>query len=146
MDALGRGDDYVMGAGPYDPDLTIEGSDANPLSRITHSRDRYQAIMDVGAHHPELEVAGTTNHFLREALRSTRTAREHAGDLVTPTLLLQPTEDSIVFRKGQDRDCAMFHDCRVVRFEGAYHELFQETDDVRDEAMRTVLAFFAAHR
>lgn len=137
--ALGLGSDYIPGAGPPVFDAPFE------TNLVTRSRARYDAYQTLLAASPELAVGGTTFRFVRESIEASFAARLFAPLLTTPTLLLQAGDDRYVENSAGEMVCAVASDCSLVRFEGAFHELFQEQDAIRDRAIDELRAFIEAH-
>jgi lysophospholipase len=68
---------------------------------------------------------------------------EYAKNSKTPILILQAEKDSIVCNKAQN--LALSSQCHKVVIEGAYHEVFIETDQMRNIALSYTLEFMAQH-
>ncbi|HHQ4926512.1 TPA: serine aminopeptidase domain-containing protein, partial [Aeromonas veronii] len=68
-----------------------------------------------------------------------------AGAIKTPLLVLQAGNDSVVDNAAQDRFCtiAKCEGGKPLRIEGAWHELFIESDDKRQPALTAMVDFFA---
>jgi lysophospholipase len=119
---------YVFGSGGFNArDREFEG---NPL---TSDRWRFERNLSMIAKDPRLAVGGVTYGWLAAALRSIRyvTSASFASNLRLPLLLVSAEEDKIVCPRAQDRFCRQVPDCRMVRVEGARHELLVETDHRR---------------
>jgi lysophospholipase len=117
---------------------------------LTHSRRRYDRILEMFEGHKETRVGGASYGWVREALHAADRAREHADKIEIDVLLLQATEDIAVTAEGQFE----FRDvlnakhpnrCRLLRMEGAYHELLIESDEYRKPAMDAIREFFSKH-
>jgi lysophospholipase len=134
--AIGKGEDYASGKGPYEPDPDEFGK-----YLTTHSPERYQMGVSLLMQHPELLVGGPTNRWIKEAIESTWAAKRDASDLKMPVLILQADIDHYVHNEDQDLVCDRAEDCKKVHLDGAYHEILMETDDIRDRALEQIEQF-----
>lgn len=134
-----KGNDYVMGRGPYDPNETFE------TNTVTRSRDRWTMNHRLWLAHPEVQLGGPTNKWIHEAVGADMAMRGNAGSIKTPVLMFQAGADQIVVTSAQDTVCSKAAHCTKMVYPGAQHEILQETDDVRNDAISAALAFMAAH-
>ena len=65
--------------------------------------------------------------------------------MTTPILLLQAEADVVVSSAPQQSFCERAKNCRLIVAAGAMHEILNESDPIRDLALRQMLDFFAAH-
>ena len=140
-DWIGNEDKYAPGKGPYDEDESFK-----PKNCCTHSPLRYQIARDEYAVHPEAKLGGPSVKWALEACGAAKRARNDAGKITIPVLLLQGGGDEVVTPEGQKEFCknlnAVRRDgCRLVVVENAYHELFIERNDFRIPALTEVLGF-----
>lgn len=137
---------YFLGQGPYSP---------TPFEKnqLTHSEIRYQIFSDLYQQTSELQLGGVTFHWLAQALKANSDIFAHIDKFTVPTLVLQSGADTIVDNQAQDDFCQALHQVnnqscpggKVVRIEGAYHELFFEQDKMRNLAIEQVLTWFDSH-
>jgi lysophospholipase len=127
-----NGTEYAAGQEPPDPDPTFEED------VYTHSEARFVAKVRIKELHPELTVAGATYRWVSEALAATATIRADAQHLTLPVLLFQAGDDRIVDNGGQDEVCSKAPHCTKTHLPGAYHEILQERDSVRDVALKAI--------
>lgn len=133
---LGRGEDYVPGHGDWDESaLVFEGN------VLTRSRERFQRWRDALVSRPEMRVGGVSNNWLKSVIEATRAAVDLAQEIRVPVLLLQAGRDKLVRPSRQERFCRKCRDCSLERFPTAHHELFMETDEIRNRVLAAVFEF-----
>ncbi len=119
----------------------------NPLMQ---SQVRYQKFTQLYQSIPEIQLGGVTVHWLAQALKAENEVFDHLKALVTPTLVLQASADSIVDNFAQDKFCLQLNkhhpkSCpngRPIVIEHARHELFFEADQYRAQAIQHMLTWF----
>jgi lysophospholipase len=127
MVALGRGQEWVLGAGPYG-----QGADKRqPL--LTSDAARYADERWWVAQHPELAIGGISWGWLAAAFASMKLLRP----VETPLLVLMAQTEALVDNAATRR---MFPDAQIVA--GAAHEIIRERHVVRQRAMKMIEAFF----
>ncbi len=134
--SVGAGTGYAAGQGPYAEEESVVESE------VTHSEARWQAKLDLYRDRPELRLGGATYRWVCESLQAASAVQGLGPYTRTPTLLLQAGADTVVPPGGQDRYCADARRCQVERFEGAFHEVLMETDDIRNVALAHAARFF----
>jgi lysophospholipase len=135
--AVGLGKLYAIGKGPYN---------AGAANDVSHSSTRYAVANDLVAAHPEIALGGPTYRWVEQAVEGERAARgDDAASIDTPILLLQSGADQIVLPGGQETFCSNAPNCTLQTIDGAGHELIQERDDLRVQALDAISAFFAQH-
>src|SRR5690606_5663447 len=110
---------------------------------VTSDERRFARNTGILTAHPELGLGWPTARWLDEVLRTmTRVTRqEHLTRIRIPTLLLCPTADALVPRVAIDALARVFRAGRLIEIDGARHELFQEADRYRAQAMAAIEAF-----
>jgi lysophospholipase len=131
-----NGTDYTLGAGPWERETDFSAN------TVSHSEARWQWKIDQQDEDPEIRLGGTTYRWVCQALITSDHTQAAAPFNPLPTLVLQAGDDSIVNLGGQDRYCEAAPRCQLSRFDGAFHEILQETDDIRNNAMAQVVKFF----
>ncbi|HEH9426320.1 TPA: alpha/beta fold hydrolase [Aeromonas sobria] len=114
-------------------------------NELTHSQSRYQAFRQIYEQHPQIKLGGATAHWIYQGITGADAAIADAGAIKTPLLVLQAGNDSVVDNAAQDRFCTLAN-CeggKPLRIEGAWHELFIESDDKRQPALTAMAEFFA---
>ncbi|MCE9680450.1 alpha/beta fold hydrolase [Shewanella sp. AS1] len=127
---------YVLGGKDYEP-VSFEKNE------LTHSEARYRRYRHLYQQRPELQLGSPTNRWLTQALLACDRAVSAARHSKTPILILQASEDSIVDNDAQLS--AQGDNCDLVSLAQARHEIFIETDSVRDQALTLLVNFFHLH-
>lgn len=136
---VGLGARYAPGRTDLNVDLPFD------QNQVTHSEARFWMSNEISREYPDTKIGGPSNRWVYESLvESPRTVRYMKG-MVTPTVLLQATEDELVKLKPQDRGCGRAKNCRVEVIEGSMHEILQEKDFLRDHAFRVIFDHFMAN-
>jgi lysophospholipase len=100
---------------------------------LTHDRahwDRYEALL---AASPELALGDPTWGWLDFALSATRALQTGPGvaQIAIPVTVVIAGEERLVDNAAARRVAGRLREGRLVEIPGAFHELLQETDDVR---------------
>ncbi|MGE3334360.1 MAG: alpha/beta fold hydrolase [Rhodospirillaceae bacterium] len=143
MTAIGRGDSFVPGAGAW-PNLAPRFGNTNRLSNHP-IRGKLVDAWFTAAH--ELRHDGPTYAWLKDAFALTTriSDAELLSRIHTPILIGSAGQDLLVDPAAHLRAATLLPDAQLVTFEGAKHELFQETDDVRDRWFTAIDSFVAEH-
>ncbi|WP_432464202.1 alpha/beta fold hydrolase [Agarivorans sp. QJM3NY_33] len=143
---FGYGPHYALGQGDYRP---------SEFSRnhLSHSPARYQQILQTYVEHPAIQLGGPSNRWLQQSFQAMQLSIEDAAHINIPLLLLQAEQDPIVTAEGQN---AFFHrltasagkssNAQLMPVIGAKHEIFFESDEIRNPALASILIFFEQHR
>lgn len=134
---IGRGADYVFGAGPSDRSMPFAGN------VLTNSRERFELHCNLVTQNPQLALGGPTFSWLAEALAATAALKKKEIKLQLPVLLLRGEADRVVGRLEQDELCERLEDCRLVSFPEALHEVLMEKDEIRNQALREIRNFIS---
>ncbi|MBX7200741.1 MAG: alpha/beta fold hydrolase, partial [Rhodospirillaceae bacterium] len=127
---LGGPDAFAPGAGRWtaDPAMCPARSHvSNDPRRCLIQREWYSA-------RPVLQVDGATYGWLRAALELTDTLSDPGliAKVITPVLIGSAGRDVLVSPRQHERTAAALPEGKLVTFPDAKHELFMETDAVRD--------------
>ncbi|MFM5699785.1 alpha/beta fold hydrolase [Aeromonas veronii] len=134
-----------LGEPPYGPGQGAYQDHGFAYNELTHSQPRYQAFRQIYEQHPQIKLGGATAHWIYQGITGADAAIADAGAIKTPLLVLQAGNDSVVDNAAQDRFCtiARCEGGKPLRIEGAWHELFIESDDKRQPALTAMVDFFA---
>ncbi|MCJ7976225.1 alpha/beta fold hydrolase [Aeromonas veronii] len=134
-----------LGEPPYGPGQGAYQDHSFADNELTHSQPRYQAFRQIYEQHPQIKLGGATAHWIYQGITGADAAIADAGAIKTPLLVLQAGNDSVVDNAAQDRFCtiAKCEGGKPLRIEGAWHELFIESDDKRQPALTAMVDFFA---
>lgn len=132
--AAGKARDYAPDRGPYVPEEDIPG-----VNNVTHSEARIEANKWLFLEQ-ELTVAGPTVRWVSEALSGTSKIYKVGRKVMAPVLLFQAGLDEIVKPTPQIKFCALAPSCKLVPVPGAFHEVLQEVDPIRDGVLAKIRA------
>lgn len=127
-----QGTKYAPGRGPYDPE-----KDTPDTNEFTKSLARIEMNKFLYLEH-DIGVGGPTSRWVHEAFRLMKGITRVGEKLEQPILLLQSGKDTTVLPKSQVKFCHLAKNCQLVRIEGAWHEILQEKDEYRNEALRLI--------
>jgi lysophospholipase len=127
---------FVLGGTHYQPD-------SFKRNQLTHSPYRYQRYTDIFDANAEVQLGSPTNRWLLEAMSAAQRSINYAKHSQTPILILQAEKDGIVCNKSQNQTLSTH--CHKVVIEGAYHEVFIESDTIRNIALSYTIDFMAQH-
>jgi lysophospholipase len=130
---IGRARSYAPGAGPFDP--------ATWEQDITNSEVRWKVQRDWLIDNPDMVIGGATNKWVKEAIEGTRQVRDRAGEIKTPMILFQATDDNYVVSDGQNLVCDRARNCEKVIVVGAKHGLTIEEDGFRSAMLQKIEEF-----
>ena len=110
---------------------------------VSSDARRFARNAAIYAEHPELSIGWPSARWLNETLNAMArvTHQDHLTRIRIPTLLLCPTADVLVPRKAVGDLARIFRAARLIEIDGARHELFQEADRYRAQALAAIEAF-----
>jgi lysophospholipase len=110
---------------------------------VTSDERRFTRNAAIFAQHPDLSISWPTARWLNETLGAMArvTHQDHLTRIRIPTLLLCPTADAVVPRRAIGNLARIFRAARLIEIDGARHELFQEADRYRAQALAAINAF-----
>jgi lysophospholipase len=137
---IGREEEYAPNQHGYD-----EGERFSNKS-LTHSEVRWNLMRREYRDNPAAKLGGPSVLWVKLAEEAGRTACQHATDVKVPVLLLQAGDDTIVKAAGQLEFRDRLNEthpgfCRLKLIEGAFHEIFMESDLYRQPAFDLTLDF-----
>lgn len=132
------GSGYAIGSGPYQRE--------NDFSKntVSSSEPRWTWKVQQLDDDESIRLGGLTWRWLCQALIGSSRAQNLGARSVTPTVLLQASEDTFVKPGGQNTYCTDAKRCTMSVVAGAKHEILQERDGLRNEALSRVVKFFNA--
>ncbi len=112
----------------------------NPL---TTDEQRYRRNIGIGTTYPQLCLGPPTARWLSQALRAIERVNrpEHLFSIPIPTVLIAPTRDGVVPYADQERLSRYFRAAQLVPIHCAKHEILQERDIYRNQALAAIHAF-----
>jgi lysophospholipase len=123
---------------------------ANPLM---HSELRFREFNLLYRQVPELQLGGVTVKWLSESIKALDILFSNIDKIKTPTLVIQAGEDKIVSNEAQNDFCQQLYELepqscpngKPLVIEGAYHELFFESDRYRQQALTAAVEWLDKH-
>ena len=110
---------------------------------VTSDPARYRRNVAILEAHPQLGIGPPSCRWLAEAFATiARVSRpEHLTRITVPTLILAPTMDRLVPFSAQENLARKFRACQLIPIAGAQHEVFQDRDIFRAQALGAIAAF-----
>lgn len=120
--------------------------EAKPFEQnvLTSDQKRYARNMSLFTKAPHLFLGGPTVSWVSAATKAMRQVRKetYLAKLHIPLLIITAGRDQIVDNKVTREVAEMIPACKVIEIDGAQHELLQEKDYYREQAMAAIKAFF----
>lgn len=128
----GRGNHFAPGKGPYIPEEDVLGKNPFSHSEVRIEMNKYLFVeQDIG-------VGGVTVSWVNSSFKGMSGIQNVGKKLSMPILLLQASLDMTVKPGKQNRFCTLAKNCHLVKMDGAFHEILQEKDSIRDEAFKLI--------
>lgn len=131
-----QGKKYAPDRGPYLPE-----ADTFEKNEVTHSKVRFEMSKALFVNQPELALGGPTSRWVNQSLKATKKIDDLAEKIKIPVLFFQSGLDLIVQPGRQNSFCERSSNCRKVHFANGHHEILQETDYIRDQAIGQIKTF-----
>lgn len=110
---------------------------------LTADPVRFARNAEITARNPDLSLGPPTARWLAQTFTAIRrvSTREHLTRISIPTLILAPARDRLVPYKAMERLAGNFRASQLITIDGGRHELFQEADKYRSQAIAAIEAF-----
>lgn len=110
---------------------------------LTSDARRFARNRSLVAEHPELALGPPSARWLHETFKAIRrvSSPEHLTRIRVPTIVLAPTQDRLVPHLAVEALAGNFRAGHMIPIDGARHELFQEADYYRAQAIAAIEAF-----
>ena len=132
---LGFGDCYMPTKGPYRPDMQFRN---NPF---TSDENRFNFNKFLTNSLDFAPLGGPTFRWLHESYKAMRKINALAEQVICPHLTLVAAGDQVIKKAVVKRFCERTCNGSYKEYPGVRHELFMETDPVRDDIIARVTAF-----
>lgn len=138
---LGFGAAFAPGRGPWQSDPQIAANSVCSHDPLRAGLEQAWFIAQ-----PRLRLDGPTYGWVDSAIKlSERLASPQLLRRVDiPVLIGCPGDDAFVDPAAEERAAQILPNCKLIHFEGARHELFLESDHIRDAWLKAIDAFLAA--
>jgi lysophospholipase len=123
----------------YNSDIKRENS--YERNHLTNSKFRYEFWLKKRKHEPQLRLDGPTYKWVYEALKMTYSIRKVKQSFTIPTLLLEASFDKVVDNSVNIEVLKNFSHLQQENFFYAKHELLNEIDYIRENAMKRIFDF-----
>ncbi|WP_438751843.1 alpha/beta fold hydrolase [Pararhizobium sp. O133] len=112
----------------------------NLLTSDSRRFARNKALTDA---HPELALGPPSARWLHETFKAIKriASHDHLTQVRVPTIVLAPTQDRLVPHLAVEALARNFRAGHMIPIDGARHELFQEADHYRAQAIAAIEAF-----
>ncbi len=129
-----------FGKSQLSKDLGARPFEGNALTSDPARFGRYAALIEA---QPQLALGPPTARWLSEMFAAIKKVNrpDHLSAIMIPTLVLGATADPIVPFHAIERLSQYFRAGRLIPINGARHEIFQERDLYRNQALAATLAF-----
>lgn len=94
------------------------------------SKARYTFQYNEREREPHYRTNGASFSWIREAINVSKKILKNAHLIEIPVILMQASEDTLVVPDAQERFCQLNKNCKLIRFEGSKHEIFNATDEI----------------
>ena len=137
---------YFLGQGNYKTQSFNQ-------NKLTHSRIRYQNFIDLYKKTTNIQLGGVTINWLHQGIKAQNKIFLQLDQLTTPILVLQAEKDTVIDNQAQNAFCQQLHQLQPQScpkgkpkvINGAYHELFIESDGMRALVLEEVFSWFERH-
>jgi lysophospholipase len=141
MTALGFGERYLLGH----EDWWFREHYAVEESRLSQDAVRYRVAQLYYRLEPSLRIGGGTWRWLHESFRSIDKLKRPRvlREIRTPIHIASAGRDVIVDNRAHARAARYLPDCAVTHYADAKHDIWMETDAIREPLLATLDQFLA---
>ena len=111
------------------------------LNKLTHSKTRYALFRELYDEEQDIQLGGVTTEWLAAAHQAMNKIESSARAITTPSLVLSADDDAIIDNNRQRRVAQLMPNAKLEIVPRAYHELFTESDDIRERSVARILDF-----
>ncbi len=133
----GKQNEYAPGKGPY-----VLDEDTFEKNVVTHSEVRFETNKSLFRDFPYLIIGGPTVNWVYTSLKATAKIQNLGPRIKIPIFMLQSGLDEYVKNERLNSFCAKARSCQKVFYPQAFHEILQEKDEIRSDAMKHIREFF----
>jgi lysophospholipase len=110
---------------------------------LTGDRQRFERNLGLYKAFPDLTVGAPTARWIHETLKAASrvSLQTHLTKITIPTLILAPVLDGVVPYRLQENLSRNFRAGQLITVTGGRHELFQDKDIYRAQAMAAIETF-----
>ncbi|RZI47130.1 alpha/beta fold hydrolase [Candidatus Finniella inopinata] len=139
---LGYADHYCFGYGDFDIN-----KDVFEKNRGTHDRENFERQKKITQDHPQFMTAGPTYGWLNASFRALDQALQAEGlQAITTPIFIATAGDDQTVDTSQDAKVASHLKIGTHKiYEGAWHNIFNETADIHQKLTKDIEAFLTTH-
>jgi lysophospholipase len=132
--SFGFGESWAMGNGAWKDQAA---------QKMTHDPVRAQLQRQWSRVNPALRIGGVTNGWIKEYVSGLDVMKQpgYYSSIKLPVLLGSASEDILTKPDVHTEACSQMQNCRLLRFEHAWHELFMEADTIRSPWLSAIYSF-----
>lgn len=110
---------------------------------LTSDEARFNRNMAILTEVPDLSISAPSARWLHECAQAIRRVNDpaHLTQITIPTLLIAPMLDGVVPFAAQEHLARHFRAAQLLSIAGARHEVLQEQDRYREQALAAIHAF-----
>ncbi|SDI53710.1 lysophospholipase [Pseudobutyrivibrio sp. 49] len=106
------------------------------------SKARYTYQYNEREREPHYRTNGATFAWIREALNVSKKILKNAHLIEIPVILMQASKDTLVMSDAQEHFCQKAKNCKLIRFEGSKHEIFNATDEIIQDYYSKIFEYY----
>ena len=125
---------YIPGYHDYDHSFKYPRCSALSKSRYTFQYQQREQILGY-------RTNGCTHAWSRESVNVSKKILKNASLIEIPVIIMQASLDTLVVDEAQDEFARLLKNCKLIRFEGSKHEIFNATDDIILEFYDEIFSF-----
>ncbi|WP_036948241.1 alpha/beta hydrolase [Pseudobutyrivibrio ruminis] len=110
------------------------------------SKARYNYQYDEREREKHYQTNGCTYGWSREAINVSKKILKNASLVKIPVIIMQASKDALVMPEAQNEFASLAPNCKLHRFEGSKHEIFNATDDIILDYYNMVFDFCESSR
>ncbi len=135
MMALGKGAEFAIGQGPFNP------SDSFESNRFTSSLARFNMTMDLFNEYPKTKLGGVSNRWTSEVMTSTRKIRARYHKFKLPIHLYRAGTELYSEPEEMIEFCSKALQCQDMLLPSSKHEVVNDRDENRDLIISDIIDF-----
>ena len=130
---------YLPGYHDYDHSFKYPKCSAISKARYTYQYNKRER-------EPHYQTNGCSFGWSRECFNVSKKILKNASLVKIPVIIMQASEDDLVVPEAQNVFTDLVPSCRLVRFEGSRHEIFNATDEIILDYYHQVFEFIESNR
>lgn len=133
---LGKKNEFAPGQKPYSSERNFE------KNAFTGSAARYEMTMSIGDQYPETQVGGVTNNWLGQVMLNTPRIQKDDYKVKVPVMVFSAGIETYSYLSEMEKFCQRITDCKYFHLKTSKHEILNDTDLNRTQAIGAIKLFF----